>query len=80
MVRTHQGVRSTSSQRQQILDARTIVDNMYPPQQMCSAIDDTMSCFAVLADQNEVTIYTDLAGIFPVRSYTGMQYIFIAYI
>ena len=39
-----------------------------------------MFCFAALADQNENTIYSDLAGRFPVRSYSGMNYLFIAYI
>ena len=39
-----------------------------------------MFCFAALADQNDNTIYRDLAGKFPVRSYSGMNYLFIAYI
>jgi hypothetical protein len=37
-------------------------------------------CFAVLADTNEKTIYTDLTGKFPIRSYKGNQYIFLTYI
>ena len=65
MIHTRQGVRSTSSQQQKILDARVLIDDMHTPQKMCSALDDTMSCFAVLADQNDSTIYTDLAGRFP---------------
>ena len=34
---------------------------------------------AVLADMNDGTIYTDLSGRFPTRSYRNMQYIFVAY-
>ena len=33
-----------------------------------------------MADQNEDTIYSDLAGRFPVCSYSGMNYIFVAYV
>ena len=39
-----------------------------------------MFCYAALADQNENTIYSDLAGRFPVRAFSGSNYIFIAYI
>ena len=62
MVRTRQGVRSTHSQRQDILDARLLVDDMTPTEQICTAMDDEMFCFAVLVDQNEGTIYSDLTG------------------
>jgi len=34
----------------------------------------------MLADQNENTIYNDLPGRFPVQSYAGDNYIFVAYI
>ena len=34
----------------------------------------------MLADQNENTIYSDLPGRFPVQSYAGNNYIFVAYI
>ena len=36
-------------------------------------------CFAALADDNENKIYSDLAGKFPVCSFSGQQYIFVAY-
>jgi hypothetical protein len=39
-----------------------------------------MFCFAALADANTGTMYTDLTGAFPVRSFKNMQYIFVAYI
>ena len=53
---------------------------MNPPHQICTAIDDEMFYFAALVEANVDTVYSDLAGQFPVRSYAGNQYIFIAYI
>ena len=47
---------------------------------MCTTIDNEMFVFAALADANADTIYTNLTGSFPVRSYLGMQHLFIAYI
>ena len=80
MVRTRQGTRSTRDSRQAVLDARQYVDDMNPEEHVCTAEDDEMFCFAVLADQNEGTVYSDLAGRFPVRSYSGMNYIFALYV
>ena len=80
MIRTRQGARSTRSNHQEVKDARTQVDNMIPPEQLCTAIDYEMFCFAILADQNKDTIYSDLAGRFPVCSYSGMNYIFVTYV
>ena len=53
---------------------------MSPDKQICSAQEDEIYCFAVIGDRNENTIYSDLAGWFPVQSYKGMQYIFVAYV
>jgi hypothetical protein len=39
-----------------------------------------MFCFAALANLNTGTLYTNLLGAFPVRSFKSMQYIFVAYI
>ncbi len=39
-----------------------------------------MFCFAALANANSRTMYTDLTGSFPVRSFKNMQYIFVAYV
>ena len=80
MVRTRKNLQSTRSQRKETLDARLAVDNMNPPHQICTAIDNEMFCFAALSDANEDTIYSDLAGQFPVGWFAGNQYIFIAYI
>ncbi len=80
MVRKRQGTASTRSNRQVILDAQMDVSDMNPQEQACSANEDEMFCFAMLADANENTLYSDLTGQFPVRSYSGMQYIFVAYV
>ena len=80
MIRTRQGLRSTRSVREQMLEARQIVDDMQPQQEAYTAINDEMFCFAALAYENENTIYSDLAGRFPVQSFSGMNYIFIAYV
>ena len=66
--------------RQAVVDARENVDDMDPTEQVCPALEDQMFCFAMLADQNEDTIYSDLPGRFPVQSYAGNNYIFVAYV
>ena len=53
---------------------------MIPPEQVCIAIDYDMFYFAILANQTENTIYSDLAGRFPVCSHIGMNYIFVEYV
>ena len=62
MVRTRKNLQSTRSQRKDIFDARLAVDDMNPPHQICTAIDNEMFCSAALADANKDTIYSDLAG------------------
>jgi hypothetical protein len=49
-----------------------------PTEEICAA--HNMFCFAALADLHTGTMYTDLTGAFPVRSFKNMQYIFITYI
>ena len=68
MVWTRQGARSTRSNQKEILDARKLADDMHPKEQMCNASKAEMFCFAILADNNDATIYSDLAGRFPVQS------------
>ena len=80
MIRTRKGARSTRSNHQEVKYARAQVDNMSPHEQLCIAIDDEMFCFTILVDQNKYTIYSDLAGRFPVCLYSGMNYIFVAYV
>jgi hypothetical protein len=49
-----------------------------PTEEICAAHD--MFWFAALADLHTGTMYTDLTGTFPVRSFRNMQYFFVAYI
>jgi hypothetical protein len=49
-----------------------------PTEEICAAHD--VFCFAALADLHTGTMYTDLTGTFPVRSFKNMQYVFVAYI
>jgi len=77
MKRRKQNIRSTRSNKKDIQQAKFEVMDMHPPQQMCAALD--MFCFAALADANEGTMYMDLTGKFPVRSYKNNQYVFVAY-
>ncbi len=51
---------------------------MDPTQKACAVQD--MFCFAALADVTTGTMYKDLTGAFPVRSFKNMQYIFVGYI
>ena len=51
---------------------------MISTEHMCSAHEDEIYCFAVIGDKNENTIYSDLTGQFPVRSYDDMVYICVA--
>ena len=60
MIRTRKGACSTRRNHQVVKDERAQVDNMSPPEQVFTAIDDEMFCFAILADQNDNTIYSDL--------------------
>ena len=80
MIRVQKDIRSTHSDRPAKLKARQEVEDLAPMQQMCSAIENEMFCFAILRDENENTIYSDLTGQFPIESYTGMNYICVCYI
>ena len=78
MQRVRQGLRSTRSNTSALQDARAQVDDMGPTEEVCATQD--VFCFAALADRTNGTMYTDLTGHFPVRSYKNMIYIFVAYI
>jgi hypothetical protein len=69
---------STRNNHPAIVLARAEVDNMFPTHEACAVHD--MFCFAALADATAGTMYTDITGAFPVRSFKNMQYIFVAYI
>jgi hypothetical protein len=51
---------------------------MFPPQEICAMQD--MFCFAALTDTITGTMYSDITGTFPVRSFKSNQYMFVAYI
>ena len=53
---------------------------MHPPQEACAGIEDEMFCFAMLADKNEGTVYSDLTEKFPVQSFEGHLYLFVCYV
>jgi len=62
------------------MDARLQVGDMNPAEEMYTVINNEVFCFAALEDTTKGTIYSDLIGRFPIQSYAGMQYIFIAYV
>ncbi len=58
--------------------ARVEVNHMSQTQEVCSVQE--MLCFVTLANTNTGTMYTNLTGAFPVRSFKNMQYVFVAYV
>ena len=44
------------------------------------AIDDKMFCYSVITDHDGGIVYSNLLGRFPIESYSGMNYFFVAYI
>ncbi len=69
---------STRNAHGTIVTAHTEVDHMFPQQELCAVQD--VFCFAALADAITGTMYTNITGAFPVRSFKSRQYIFVAYI
>ncbi len=69
---------STHNAHANIMATCVDVNSMSPTQEVCSLQE--IFCFAPLADANTGTMYTDLTGAFPIRSFKNMQYIFVAYI
>ena len=53
---------------------------MFSWEHVCSAIEDKIFFCAVIGYAHENTIYSDLTGRFPIQSYKGMNYIFVAYV
>ncbi len=51
---------------------------MFPPHKICARQD--IFCFVVLTNAITGTMYTNITGAFPVRSFKSMQYVFVAYI
>ncbi len=69
---------STCNKHADVILACAKVDHMLPAHKACA--DQDMFCFATLTDATTGTMYTDLTGTFPVRSFKNMMYIFVAYI
>lgn len=81
MIMYRQGLGTTArNNRQAVMDARQVIQDMCPTEHICSVVEDEIYCVAVIGDQNDNTIYSDLTGQFPVRSYEGKSYIFVAYV
>ncbi len=78
-MRRHQSnTAATRNVHNETVTMRAEVDQMMPQQEACSMQD--VFCFAALTDANTGTMYTELTGSFPVRSFKNMQYIFVAYV
>jgi hypothetical protein len=69
---------STRNKHADIIFALAKLECMFPTHKACAVQD--MFCFAALADSTTGTMYMDLTGAFPVRSFRNMIYIFVAYI
>ena len=80
MIMTRKGLRSTRTMANKLAKARHDISNFLPKVEVCLAEEDKIYCYAILGDNNDDTIYSDLTGRFPVESYDGKNYIFIAYV
>ncbi len=47
---------------------------------MCTAINDEMICYSITTENNSNIVYSNLPGRFPIESYAGMNYFFVAYV
>jgi hypothetical protein len=78
MRRHRSNTASTRNAHGAIVTACTNVNHMFPQQELCAVQD--VFCFAALAGAITGTMYTDITGAFPVRSFKSRQYIFVVYI
>jgi hypothetical protein len=78
MRRHRSNTASTKNLQNNIVAAHAEVKRMFPRQELCAMQD--VFCFAALANAITGTMYTDITGAFPVHSFKGMQYVFVAYI
>ena len=56
MIQRRQGINSTSNNKQAVRDSRQDIQNMFPTEHVCSAIEDEIFYFAVIGDANKNTI------------------------
>jgi hypothetical protein len=78
MCRHRANTASTRNKHADVILAQAKVNCMFPAHEACAGQD--MFCFAALADATTGTMYTDLTGTSPVRSFKNKIYIFVAYI
>jgi hypothetical protein len=76
--RHRQGIQSAQIMQPAINHTRHDVNSQQSDEDICAAHD--MFCFAALSDLITGTMYTNLSGAFPVRSFKSMQNIFVVYI
>jgi hypothetical protein len=69
---------STRNMQANIIAACAEVDRMFLAHEACTMQD--VFFFAALADANAGTMYSNLTGAFPVRSFKNMQYVFVAFV
>ena len=73
MIMTRKGLRSTRTMAKRLAKTRRDVSNFLPEEEVCLAEEDEIYCYAILGDNNENTIYSDLTGRFPVESFDGKK-------
>jgi hypothetical protein len=78
MRRHRSNTESTRNAHEAIVAVCTKVDHIFPQQEIC--VVQEVFCFGALADAITGTMYTNITGAFPVRSFKSRQYIFVAYI
>jgi len=74
MRRHRSNTSSTQNNQNDIEAARSEVDHMFPQHEICAMQD--VFCFATLVNTITGTMYTDITGAFPVRTFKSMQYFF----
>ena len=62
MIMTRKGLRSTRTMANKLAKARHDISNFLPAEKVCLAEEDEIYCYAILGDNNEDTIYSDLIG------------------
>ena len=80
MIRKRSCYNSTRRNRLGILDARNDVQDVFPTEYVCAITEDDMFIFVMMGNAHTSTLYTGLTGRFPVESYDGMNYMFVAYV
>ena len=76
---TRKNIRSTRSRAKLITEQENNINDDLKPQEN-KMVPCELFCFAAVADEIKGTVYTDLPGRFPSRSYKGNQYIFLTYV